>query len=96
MKLSDVISIIQSHRAEIDGFDVRSLSIFGSFATNSASERSDVDVLVEFNGPATFKGYMGLKLMLEELIGRRVDLVTMRALRSEMREEVLQEAVKVA
>ncbi|WP_366636442.1 nucleotidyltransferase domain-containing protein [Aquisalimonas sp.] len=57
---------------------------------------SDIDILVDFDGPATFDRYMGLKFFLEDLLGVRVDLVTRRALRDEVAPQVLQEAVRVA
>ena len=55
-----------------------------------------MDLLVRFNGPATFDRYMDLKLFLEDLLGRRVDLVTERALREEIRAHVEQDLLRVA
>lgn len=57
---------------------------------------SDVDILVSFDGPATFDQFMGLKLFLEDQLGARVDLVTSKALRPEIRPIVEREAVRVA
>ena len=73
-----------------------SLSLFGSVARGDATASSDVDLLVRFNGPATFDRYMDLKLFLEDLLGRRVDLVTEQALRKELRARVEQELLRVA
>jgi predicted nucleotidyltransferase len=81
---------------ELPRFDVQSLLLFGSVARDEAHEQSDVDLLVSFRGAATFGHYMGLKLFLEDLFGRRVDLVTKRALRRELRERVEREAIHVA
>jgi predicted nucleotidyltransferase len=53
-------------------------------------------VLVKFRAPATFARYMELKLMLEDLWGRKVDLVTEAAVRSELRQMIVSEAVRVA
>jgi len=47
-------------------FGVRDLAVFGSVARGDASNASDLDVLVDFVGSATFDGYMGLKLFLED------------------------------
>lgn len=55
-----------------------------------------MDVFVEFAGPATFDGYMGLKLYLEDLLGRPVDLVTDKALRNEIKPYVEKELIDVA
>jgi predicted nucleotidyltransferase len=58
-------------------------------------EGSDVDILVRFEGTADFKRFMGLKLELEDLFGRRVDLGTPDTLRPEMREEVERDLIHV-
>ena len=71
------------------------LALFGSFARDQASDASDVDILVGFDGPATSKSYFGVQFYLEELLGRRVDLVTVKALRPQFRPHVEREAVHV-
>ena len=53
-----------------------------------ATASSDVDLLLRFNGRATFDGHTDLKLFLEELLERRVDLVIEQALREEARARV--------
>ena len=70
--------------------------LFGSAARGQAGPASDVDVLVEFDGPPTFDRYMDLKFHLEDLLGRRVDVVTPAALKPHMRPVVQREAVRVA
>jgi len=77
-------------------FAVRSLFLFGSAARGQAGPASDVDVLVEFDGPPTFDRYMDLKFHLEDILGRRVDVVTPAALKPRMRPVVQREAVRVA
>ena len=72
------------------------LSLFGSLSRGEATRNSDVDILVRFRGKETFDRYMDLKFFLEELFGRKVDLVTVPALRPELREKILKEAVRVA
>ena len=66
--------------------------VFGSVARGDAGPESDVDLLIEVTGPTTpwFPG--GLVSELEALLGRRVDVVELDALRSEMRRRVLAEA----
>ena len=66
-------------------FGVIRMGLFGSFADNAAHDGSDVDVLVAFDGPATSERYFGVQFYLEDLLGRPVDLVTEKALRSELR-----------
>ena len=71
------------------------LALFGSFARDQATEGSDVDILVRFEGRATSRSYFGVQFYIEDMLGRRVDLVTDKALRSEIRPHVEREAVDV-
>jgi predicted nucleotidyltransferase len=76
-------------------YAVSSLAVFGSMARGDDHEGSDVDVLVTFEGKATFDHFMGLKIDLEVLFGRRVDLLTWQELRVEWLEEIEKEAILV-
>ena len=77
-------------------FAVRDLSVFGSVARDEAHEGSDLDILVDFEGPASFDGFMGLKAMLEDALAARIDLVTRAALRPRLRSRIEHEAQRVA
>jgi len=57
---------------------------------------SDIDLFVEFDGPATPDRYFGVQFYLEDLLGREVDLVTKRALRPQLRPCVEREAITIA
>jgi predicted nucleotidyltransferase len=87
---------LRDHQAELPQFRVKSLSLFGSVARDEAGPQSDLDLLVEFDGHATYDLYIGLKLFLEDLLGCRVDLVMTKALKPRMRPSVEREAVRVA
>jgi predicted nucleotidyltransferase len=91
-----IIERIRAHRDRLAELGVSSLSLFGSVARGDATEASDIDLLVRFYGRATFDRYMDLKLFLEDLLDRRVDLVTEQALREEVRAQVEQEMLRVA
>ncbi len=77
-------------------FGVKRLALFGSAARGELREDSDVDVLVEFDGPSTFDGYFSLKDYLEALLGRTVDLVTERGLKPRARRQVERDLIRVA
>jgi predicted nucleotidyltransferase len=97
MRKAEVIELLLAHRDElVRQFGVRTLSLFGSVARDEARPDSDVDVLVEFEGPTTFDGHMGLLVYLEDLLGRRVDVVTATGLKPRMRPRVEQDLVRVA
>jgi len=71
------------------------LSLFGSTARDNATSISDVDILVAFDGPATSRRYFGVQFYLEDLLGCPVDLVTEKALRTELRPYIERERVNV-
>jgi len=77
-------------------FGVRRLALFGSVARDEARPDSDVDVLVEFDGPVTLDRYMALKFHLEDALGVRVDLVTTSGLKPRARPVVEREAIDIA
>ena len=91
-----VVKRIQANQARLTELSVASLSLFGSVARGDSTEDSDIDLLVRFDGSASFDRYMDLKLFLEDLLERRVDLVTEQALREEIRAHVQQDLLRVA
>lgn len=95
MDRDEIIRLLSEHRPGLERLGVQSLALFGSTARDEAGEQSDLDFLVEFNGPGTFRAYMDLKFLLEELLGRRVDLVTRKALKAALRDQVQREAIHV-
>jgi predicted nucleotidyltransferase len=89
----DILNVLRSSRSLLDGFGVARLSLFGSFARDEGGEDSDVDLLVEFNRPIGLFEFVRLQRELGELIGHRVDLVTPAALKPQLRDRILHEAV---
>ena len=75
-------------RAEIIG-------IFGSYARGEQKEGSDVDILARFEKGATIFDLSGLVNFLEEKLGTKVDVVSERAIRQELKEEILREVVMI-
>lgn len=71
-------------------FHVRRLGYFGSFATGSARPDSDVDLLVEFSEPLGWE-FFELEEILENALQRRVDIVTVGALKAQLRTKILAE-----
>jgi len=96
MKNTEIIQLLRQHRDELrKRFGVKSLAVFGSVARGEAGPESDVDILVEFESSPGFDGYMALKFYLEDLLGRKVDLVMKSALKPWARDVVLREKVDV-
>ncbi|RLE20388.1 MAG: hypothetical protein DRJ61_11845 [Acidobacteria bacterium] len=97
MRREQVMTVLGSYFEEIRRrFGVVSLRLFGSVARDEAVSASDIDILVDFGGPAGFSQYMDLLFFLEGLLGGSVDLVTVRGLRDELREDIQREAIRVA
>ena len=96
MNRQAVLSLLEKHKPYLASqFGVLKLALFGSVVRDTATARSDVDVLVSFDGPATSVRFFGVKFYLEDLLGCPVDLVTDKALRPELRPFVEREAVSV-
>lgn len=93
---NQILKQIKTHRVDLKRYHVKSMYLFGSVARNEDTEQSDIDILVDFDGPATFDLFMDLKFYLEDLFQRKVDLVTEAALREELREMITQELVRAA
>lgn len=87
----NAIEILKKNEDTIKGkYHVRKIGVFGSFARGEEKEGSDIDVLVDFEeGAKTFDNFMELKFFLEDLFGRKVDLVTVSALRPQLKEDIL-------
>jgi predicted nucleotidyltransferase len=92
---ADVLSLLSAHRAEIRALGALRLGLFGSFARGEARPDSDVDLLVELD-QRTFDRYMDLKIFLEDLFGRKVDLVLGDRIKPRLREQILAEVIDAA
>ena len=90
-----IFSALREAEPELKKRGVHSLAIFGSVARGNYTENSDLDVLVTFSRPVGLFEFMRIKFFLEEITQCRVDLVTPDALRPEMKETILREAVHV-
>ncbi len=97
MNRSAVLKLLNEHREQVrERFGAKRLALFGSAARDELRADSDIDVLVEFDGPATFDGYFDLKTFLEQLLGRPVDLVTEKGLKPRARRHVEKDLIHVA
>ena len=96
MNKEQILSLLAEHQNDLDRYGVKSLALFGSVVRDEAGADSDIDMLVEFKGRATFDAYMDLKFYLEELLGKPVDLVTQKALRPQLRPRIERELVYVS
>ena len=92
-------TLIETHRAEIlslaERYGLCDVRVFGSMARGDANENSDVDLLVTAPEGTSGLALGGLLMDVSQLLGRKVDVVTERALRPSLRGRILQEAVRL-
>ncbi|MDI3548708.1 MAG: uncharacterized protein PWR10_2360 [Halanaerobiales bacterium] len=73
-------------------FKVEKIGIFGSYARNEARDDSDIDLLVEFNENIGWE-FIDLKDYLESKLNKKVDLVTVDALKPQLKSSILNEVI---
>lgn len=69
-------------------YSVKEIGIFGSYADETNTEESDIDILVEFDKPIGWK-FFSLELYLEKIFGKKVDLVTKNALKNQIKNQIM-------
>ncbi len=99
MSVDALLRQLRERREEIvrtaADYGAHHVRVFGSVARGDAGPDSDLDLLVQFEPGATLLSHAALVRELEALLGRKVDVVSERALRPKLRERVLREAVSL-
>ena len=89
---NDIFSLIRQHQAKIQALGVKKLGLFGSFVREEQNSESDIDLLVEFEeGKKSFDDFIQLSFLLEESLGRPVELVTVESVSPYIRPHITQE-----
>lgn len=70
-------------------YGVRKAALFGSIARGRLNKKSDIDLLVDFNGRHSLLDLVGLKLELEKLLTKKVDILTYRSIYPRLKEKIL-------
>ena len=93
---AEVLAVLREHYPGLASeFKLSSLKLFGSFATDEATASSDVDLMASFAEPIGF-GFIHLADRLQELLGRKVDLVAADGIKENRRSFILSSLVNVA
>ncbi|MBN1189274.1 MAG: nucleotidyltransferase domain-containing protein [Dehalococcoidales bacterium] len=96
MRQEEVLSILKRNQTELRSLGVRSLALFGSVARNEASLQSDVDLLVEIERPMGLFGLLRIQHFIEQLLGgAEVDLVVKESILDELKDDIMEDAVRV-
>jgi predicted nucleotidyltransferase len=76
-----LVSLLRANSPKIRSYGVSNLSIFGSFVSGKLRADSDIDFLVEFDPKKkNFDNFMDLSFYLEDLLGRKVEIITTQSL----------------
>jgi len=83
-----ILPILQRYGAKRAG-------LFGSCVRGDMKEESDIDILVEIEKDISLLDFIGLKLEIEEVLGRKVDLVEYNTIKPSLKEKILKEQVVI-
>lgn len=93
--LKFIEEIFKKHMKHLkEKYFVKIIGIFGSYSRGEVTPESDVDVLVEFSVSMGLE-FIGLKNFLESILSRKVDLVTEKGIRPQMKKKIFSEVVYV-
>ena len=94
--VGDIEKIIEGEKEKLlIEYKIRNMGIFGSYAKNTAKEKSDIDLIVEFEEPVSLLGVIKAENYLTELLRIRVDLVPKEDIRKELKETILKEVIYI-
>ena len=71
-------------------YAVKRIGLFGSYSQNNQSKNSDIDLLIELEKPIGWK-FFSLEMFLEKIFDKRVDLVTVNGLKSQIKDRILRQ-----
>ena len=92
----EILQILKQHKEELyKKYSVKEIGLFGSFARGEETDKSDIDILVEFKNPVGLLSVSSLENYLSDLLGIRVDLVRKRNIRKELKDNILNEVVNL-
>jgi len=87
-EIEKIIPVLKRH-------DVVRAGLFGSFARGEARRKSDVDILIEFDGKRSLLDLARLEIELENKLKKKVDVLTYNSIRPLLREKIMKEEVRI-
>ena len=92
---SEIKQMLLSHQKTLRTYGVKRLGLFGSYVKETAHSESDIDLLVELE-EVSFDRYMELRIFLEDLFEKKIDLVIADSLKPRLRPRIEKEVEYVA
>jgi predicted nucleotidyltransferase len=74
---------------------IKRAGIFGSIAKGDATSESDIDILVELGDQISLLEFVGIKYELEDLLGKKVDLVEYQAVKPRLKNQIMSEEIRI-
>ena len=79
----------------LEKYNIKKAGLFGSFVRGEMREDSDIDILVEIRDDISLLDFVGIKLEIEEALGKKVDLVEYSTIKPLLRERIIKEQVGI-
>lgn len=96
MTLKNIKETISRNRKLLqEKYKVKTIGVFGSYTRSNISKKSDIDILIEFSEPPDIFEFIKLEDYLCTLLGIKVDLVTKKALKPLIKDNILKETVYI-
>lgn len=94
-ELKSIEKILKKHKEYLQKkFYVEKIGVFGSYSKGEETSESDIDILVKFNGPIGWD-FIELNEYLESILDKKVDLVSIKALKRQLKDIILKEVIYV-
>ena len=92
-----IIALLIQSEVVLKQYGVTDIGLFGSFTRNEQNNNSDIDFLVEFDiNKKTFRNFIGLAFYLEEILGRKVEIITPQSISPYLKPHIMKEVEYVA
>jgi len=89
----DIFKLLKQNKTKLKNHSVKKIGLFGSILREEHTNESDIDLIVEFDeGKKNYDNFIELVFLLEGLLQRKVDLLTIDALNPYMKPKILKEA----
>ena len=96
LSIKEINEILKAHKEELyQKYSVVEIGVFGSIVRGEQKRRSDIDILVEFEKVPDLLKFINLERYLSRLLKKKVDLVSKKAIRPELKDMILSEVVYI-
>jgi len=89
----DIFNLLKQNKEKLKNYNVNKIGLFGSVLRGEHTNKSDIDFIVEFDeGKKNYNNFIELVFLLESILQRNIDLLTIEALNPYMKPKILKEA----